>query len=184
MNANEVIANRAIQIMGGEVGTRDPVHPNDHVNMGQSSNDVIPTAVHVATLVAIEQQLLPALQVLQQGLESKAAEFDDVFKAGRTHLQDATPIRLGQEFGGYASQVAHGISRLQKLRDSLGELAIGGTAVGTGCAVPRGRQSLRGAVGSRRGRGNQRGAQDHRLQPDEDRQRHQVAGLRPPDRPR
>ncbi len=136
MNANEVIANRAIQIMGGEVGTRDPVHPNDHVNMGQSSNDVIPTAVHVATLVAIEQQLLPALQVLQQGLESKAAEFDDVFKAGRTHLQDATPIRLGQEFGGYASQVAHGISRLQKLRDSLGELAIGGTAVGTGINTP------------------------------------------------
>ncbi len=132
MNANEVIANRAIQLLGGEVGSRDPVHPNDHVNLGQSSNDVIPTAVHVAALVAIEEELLPALQTLHDALERKAEEFDDVPKAGRTHLQDATPIRLGQEFGGYASQVAHGIARLKGLRAALGELAIGGTAVGTG----------------------------------------------------
>ncbi len=132
MNANEVIANRAIQLMGGEVGSRDPVHPNDHVNIGQSSNDAIPTAVHVSALVAIEQELIPALQHLQAALEAKADAFDDVMKAGRTHLMDATPVRLGQEFSGYASQVEHGIERLRRLRDSLGELAIGGTAVGTG----------------------------------------------------
>jgi fumarate hydratase class II len=132
MNANEVISNRAIQILGGEVGSKKPVHPNDHVNMGQSSNDVIPTAVHVSALVAIEAELLPALQHLQGTLEAKAAEFDEVFKAGRTHLQDATPIRLGQEFGGFASQVAHGVRRVEGCRESLRELAIGGTAVGTG----------------------------------------------------
>jgi fumarate hydratase class II len=132
MNANEVLANRAIQILGGEVGSKSPLHPNDHVNMGQSSNDVIPTAVHVSALVAIENELLPALRHLQQELERKATEFDDVPKAGRTHLQDATPIRLGQEFGGYASQVEHGVRRVEAARESLRELAIGGTAVGTG----------------------------------------------------
>ncbi len=132
MNANEVIANRAIQILGGEVGSRDPVHPNDHVNLGQSSNDVIPTAVHVSALVAIERELLPALRTLRDALEAKAAEFDGVAKAGRTHLQDATPIRLGQEFGGYASQISHGIRRVEGVRPHLAELAIGGTAVGTG----------------------------------------------------
>jgi len=132
MNANEVIANRAIQILGGEVGSKDPVHPNDHVNMGQSSNDVIPTAVHVSALFAVEGELLPALAHLQAALEAKAGEFDGVYKAGRTHLQDATPMRLGQEFGGYASQVAHGVRRVQNARESLRELAIGGTAVGTG----------------------------------------------------
>jgi fumarate hydratase, class II len=132
MNANEVIANRAIQLLGGEVGSKDPVHPNDHVNLGQSSNDVIPTAIHVAALVAIEEELIPALQILFDALDSKEEAFDDIPKAGRTHLQDATPIRLGQEFGGYASQVAHSIARLKGLRAPLGELAIGGTAVGTG----------------------------------------------------
>ena len=132
MNANEVIANRAIQLVGGEVGSRIPVHPNDHVNMGQSSNDVIPTALHVSALVAIERELLPALCVLHDALTDKAEEFDDVVKAARTHLQDATPIRLGQEFGGYASQVANGIRRVESARESLSELAIGGTAVGTG----------------------------------------------------
>ncbi len=132
MNANEVIANRAIQILGGEVGSREPVHPNDHVNMGQSSNDVIPTAVHVSALVAIEHELLPALELLRGALADKAREFDGIPKAGRTHLQDATPVRLGQEFGGYASQLEHGIVRLNSVRESLGELAIGGTAVGTG----------------------------------------------------
>lgn len=132
MNANEVIANRAIQLLGGEVGSREPVHPNDHVNLGQSSNDVIPTATHVAAVVAIERELLPALAALEAALREKAEEFDAIPKAGRTHLQDATPIRLGQEFGGYASQVAHGIARVERARPSLLELAIGGTAVGTG----------------------------------------------------
>ncbi len=132
MNANEVIANRANLILGGEVGTKKPVHPNDHVNMGQSSNDVIPTAVHVSALFAVEGELLPALTHLQTALEAKADEFDGVYKAGRTHLQDATPMRLGQEFGGYASQVAHGVRRVENATESLRELAIGGTAVGTG----------------------------------------------------
>jgi len=132
MNANEVLANRAIQLLGGEVGSKRPVHPNDHVNMGQSSNDVIPTAIHVAVLTAIEQNLLPALEHLRETLREKAARFDGLPKAGRTHLQDATPIRLGQEFGGYASQVDHGMRRILGTRESLRELAIGGTAVGTG----------------------------------------------------
>ncbi len=132
MNANEVLSNRAIQLLGGEVGSKVPVHPNDHVNMGQSSNDVIPTALHVAALTAIEEDLLPALEHLREALASKADEFDAIPKAGRTHLQDATPIRLGQEFGGYASQIEHGIRRLVNTRQSLSELAIGGTAVGTG----------------------------------------------------
>ena len=132
MNANEVISNRANQILGGEVGSKSPVHPNDHVNMGQSSNDVIPTAVHVAALTALDSELLPALAHLRDALGAKAEEFDGIYKAGRTHLQDATPIRLGQEFGGYASQIAHGIRRVEMSRESLRELAIGGTAVGTG----------------------------------------------------
>ena len=132
MNANEVIANRAIQMLGGHVGDKKPVHPNDHVNMGQSSNDVIPTAMHVAVLDSIEHRLIPALRKLQKALNLKAGEFDSVVKIGRTHLQDATPVRLGQEFGGYARQVRLGISRLEKLRETLGELPLGGTAVGTG----------------------------------------------------
>ncbi len=131
MNANEVIANRATQILGGAIGTRE-VHPNDHVNMGQSSNDVIPTAMHVAARVAIEQELIPALERLRDALQAKAADFDDVIKSGRTHLMDATPVRLGQEFGGYASQIAHGIRRLREASEDLAELALGGTAVGTG----------------------------------------------------
>lgn len=132
MNTNEVISNRAIQILGGVVGSKTPVHPNDHVNMGQSSNDVIPTAMHVAALETIERSLMPALKKLQSALEAKAKEFDSIVKIGRTHLQDATPVRLGQEFGGYARQVELGIRRLEKLRDTLGELPLGGTAVGTG----------------------------------------------------
>ncbi len=132
MNANEVISNRANVLLGGEVGSKKPVHPNDHVNMGQSSNDVIPTAVHVSALFAVEGELLPALAHLGEALKAKATEFDGVYKAGRTHLQDATPMRLGQEFSGYASQVAHGIRRVGLARESLRELAIGGTAVGTG----------------------------------------------------
>jgi fumarate hydratase class II len=132
MNANEVIANRAIQLLGGAVGSKKPVHPNDHVNMGQSSNDVIPAAIHVAALEALERALIPALRRLQLALEEKAREFDPIVKIGRTHLQDATPVRLGQEFGGYARQIELGIHRLEKLRDTLSELPLGGTAVGTG----------------------------------------------------
>jgi len=131
MNANEVIANRATEIYGGELGTRE-IHPNDHVNYGQSSNDVIPTAMHVASLEAVEKDLLPALDSLREALESKEAEFDGVVKTGRTHLQDATPIRLGQEFSGYRTQVEKGLGRLDHVRDHLSELALGGTAVGTG----------------------------------------------------
>ncbi len=131
MNANEVIANRATQILGGEIGSNE-VHPNDHVNMGQSSNDVIPTAAHVSACAAITLDLLPALRRLQAALAAKASEFADVVKTGRTHLQDATPVTLGQEFGGYASQVGHGIRRVENSLPHLTELALGGTAVGTG----------------------------------------------------
>jgi fumarate hydratase class II len=132
MNTNEVLSNRAIQMLGGVVGSKNPVHPNDHVNMGQSSNDVIPAAMHVAALEAIERSLVPALKKLQTALAAKAGEFDSIVKIGRTHLQDATPVRLGQEFGGYARQVELGVRRLEKLRESLSELPLGGTAVGTG----------------------------------------------------
>ena len=132
MNANEVISNRAIQILGGEIGSKEPVHPNDHVNQGQSSNDVIPTAIHLAALISIKEELLPALYKLRGALEDKSREFDDVVKVGRTHLQDATPIRLGQEFTGYAGQIKRGIERVEKAQQDLTEVALGGTAVGTG----------------------------------------------------
>jgi fumarate hydratase, class II len=132
MNANEVIANRAIQQLGGVPGSKTPVHPNDHVNMCQSSNDVIPTAMHVAALESIEQALIPALRTLHRELAAKAREFEAVVKIGRTHLQDATPVRLGQEFGGYARQIELAIQRLEGLRANLSELPLGGTAVGTG----------------------------------------------------
>ncbi len=131
MNANEVIANRAAELMGEEVGDR-VVHPNDHVNYGQSSNDVIPTAMHVASLEAAAKDLVPALETLRDALSRKEEEFDGVVKTGRTHLQDATPVRLGQEFGGYRTQVEKGIKRVEDVQDRLGELALGGTAVGTG----------------------------------------------------
>ena len=131
MNANEIIANRAMELAGGTRGSR-LIHPNDHVNMCQSSNDVIPTAIHVAALERINAHLLPALRALLNALAAKAREFDAVMKIGRTHLMDATPIRLGQEFSGYARQVELGIRRVESTRASLAELALGGTAVGTG----------------------------------------------------
>ena len=131
MNANEVIANRANELLGGSRGSR-LVHPNDQVNFGQSSNDVIPTAIHLAALASIEHDLIPALQGLQQALQQKADEFMPVIKTGRTHLQDATPIRLGQEFLGYAGQVERGIARMRHAQSELSEVALGGTAVGTG----------------------------------------------------
>jgi fumarate hydratase class II len=131
MNANEVIANRATELLGGKHGDK-LVHPNDHVNCGQSSNDVIPSAIHLAALEGIEFKLCPVLNELHGMLAEKAAQFDDIIKIGRTHLQDATPIRLGQEFSGYASQIEHGLARLKNVRPHLCELALGGTAVGTG----------------------------------------------------
>jgi len=131
MNANEVIANRAAELLGESVGDR-AVHPNDHVNYGQSSNDVIPTAMHVSALEALRKDLVPALETLRDELEAKEAAFDGVVKTGRTHLQDATPVRLGQEFAGYRTQVEKGIVRADDAADHLSELALGGTAVGTG----------------------------------------------------
>nr|BBH89740.1 class II fumarate hydratase [Thermosporothrix sp. COM3] len=131
MNANEVIANRASELLGGSRGSRK-VHPNDHVNFGQSSNDVIPSSIHVSALVSIEQQLIPALEELNAAMQEKADAFMDVVKTGRTHLQDATPIRLGQEFLGYAGQAERGIARLRHAQQELSEIALGGTAVGTG----------------------------------------------------
>ena len=132
MNANEVIANRSAEIMGAEKGSRGLVHPNDHVNMGQSSNDVIPTAIHITAAALIAHSLIPAIQKLGTVLREKSVEFYDIIKTGRTHLQDATPIRLGQEFDGYAGQSDRAISRLQHALSELCEVAIGGTAVGTG----------------------------------------------------
>jgi fumarate hydratase class II len=132
MNANEVIGNRASEIMGGQIGSREPVHPNDHVNKGQSSNDIIPTAIHVAAAIALTKSLVPALEALQKSLHKKAVEFDSIIKIGRTHLQDATPIRLGQEFSGYAAMLQNGIGRIKQATKAVSRLAQGGTAVGTG----------------------------------------------------
>ena len=132
MNVNEVIAGRANEIMTGNIGGKSPVHPNDHVNLGQSSNDVIPSAIHIAALVLIRQELLPSLKKLCQSLQKKSHEFAGIAKIGRTHLQDAVPVTLGQEFSGYARQVELGIERLRSIEPRLAELALGGTAVGTG----------------------------------------------------
>ncbi len=132
MNANEVIANRSMEILGGKLGDRHLVHPNDHVNFGMSSNDCIPTAIHIAALIEIKEKLKPALEKLQASLKAKSAEFMPVIKTGRTHLQDATPIRLGQEFSGYAGQVERAVERLDYSTSRLSEVALGGTAVGTG----------------------------------------------------
>lgn len=132
MNANELIANRANEILGGRKGIYQPIHPNDHVNLGQSSNDVFPSCIHIASMLLLRERLLPALEGLQKALKKKEKEFHPVLKIGRTHLQDATPIRLGQEFGGYAQQVSSGIRRIRNAIESVAELPLGGTAVGTG----------------------------------------------------
>jgi fumarate hydratase, class II len=132
MNANEVIANRAAEKLGKEKGSREAVHPNDHVNMCQSSNDVIPTAIHVSALQQVCSELLPAMEHLVQALTKKSVEFDGIIKSGRTHLQDATPVRLGQEFGGYARQISLGSKRVRSALETVSEVALGGTAVGTG----------------------------------------------------
>jgi fumarate hydratase class II len=138
MNANEVIGNRAIELLGGTLGSKAPVHPNDHVNAGQSSNDVIPTATHVAALLGLRDDLLPALEKLRASLARKADELADVVKTGRTHLMDAAPVTLGQELSGYAAQIAAGIRRVRAVVPELEELALGGTAVGTGLNAPEG----------------------------------------------
>jgi fumarate hydratase class II len=137
MNVNEVIANRASEIRGGDLGSK-LVHPNDHVNAGQSSNDVIPTAIHIAAVAVFREDLIPSLRGLAEALGAKAQEFDPIVKSGRTHLMDATPVRLGQEFSGYATQVRKGIDRIAKVTPELEELALGGTAVGTGINAPPG----------------------------------------------
>ncbi len=138
MNANEVISNRAIEMLGGEMGSKKPVHPNDHVNMSQSSNDTYPTAMHIAAAEHVVHHLLPALKHLHAALDAKAKAFDHIIKIGRTHTQDATPLTLGQEFSGYAAQVASSIKRIEITLPGLYELAQGGTAVGTGLNAPIG----------------------------------------------
>ena len=132
MNTNEVVASRANELVGEARGGKRPIHPNDHVNRGQSSNDVIPTAIHVSGMELLVKSLTPALEYLHSALMAKAAEFDSVLKIGRTHLQDAVPVRLGQEFSGYAGQVAHALQRVKAAEARLSQLAIGGTAIGTG----------------------------------------------------
>ncbi|MEP3333845.1 class II fumarate hydratase [Sedimentitalea sp.] len=138
MNSNEVIANRAIEILGGVIGSKDPVHPNDHCNMGQSSNDTFPTAMHIATAMSVRDVLMPGLEKLAAGLEAKAEQFKDIIKIGRTHTQDATPLTLGQEFSGYAHQIRQGMARVNAALPGIYELAQGGTAVGTGLNTKHG----------------------------------------------
>jgi fumarate hydratase class II len=138
MNVNEVVSNRAIEMAGGELGSKSPVHPNDHVNMSQSSNDTFPTAMHIAAAMAIVQRLIPGVTELRDALAARATEFADIVKIGRTHLQDAVPLTLGQEFGGYVAQLDADLARLEATLPGLYELAIGGTAVGTGLNAPEG----------------------------------------------
>ena len=198
-NANEVISNRSCQLDGKAIGARDPVHPNDHVNMGQSSNDVIPSAIHVSAAEELKNNLLPALERLQTELDAKAKEFWDIIKIGRTHLMDATPVRLGQGFGGYAQQIAYARERAERAIDVLRELALGGTAVGTGlnrhpdfpAKVMRHLQQRTGIEfreatnhfeaqgGEGCGRGSERSPEDDRGQPLQDRERHSLARQRP-----
>ena len=171
MNANEVIANRAIEMLGGEKGSKKPVHPNDHVNNGQSSNDSFPTAMHIAAVEQVHHELLPALEHLHAALDAKAKEFADIVKIGRTHLQDATPLTLGQEFSGYVAQLDYGIERVKATLPRLYELALGGTAVGTGLNAQPGFAELF----AEERRGDHRPALRHRAQ--------QVRGAGRPRRP-
>ena len=142
MNVNEVIANRAIELAGGQIGSKSPVHPNDHVNMSQSTNDTIPTSMHIASALSLKRHLLPELSALQKELERKAVEFAAIVKIGRTHLQDATPLTLGQEFSGFAAQIEMAREAIENTTDHLYELAIGGTAVGTGLNTKQGYDRL------------------------------------------
>jgi fumarate hydratase class II len=142
MNVNEVIANRANEILGSPLGTKSPVHPNDHVNMGQSTNDTVPTSIHIAAVISIRENLLPALLQLETSLHEKSETFSDIVKIGRTHLQDATPLTLGQEFSGYAAQINQSRTAIEAALPELQQLAIGGTAVGTGLNTPQGFDKL------------------------------------------
>ena len=197
-NANEVISNRCCQLAGKEIGARDPVHPNDHVNMGQSSNDVIPSAIHISAAEELKNCLLPELEKLQSALEAKAKEFWEIIKIGRTHLMDATPVRLGQGFGGYAQQIAYARERTQKAIDGFAgtgagrhrrrdrfEPASGFSREGDAPSraahrdrVSRSEQSFRGARRERRGRGSERALEDDRGQPVQDRERPPLAEQR------
>ena len=136
MNVNEVISNRAIQLAGGKLGSKDPVHPNDDVNMSQSSNDTFPTAMHIATVLSFDRHLIPAVSALRDAVWAKAREWVDVVKIGRTHLQDATPLTVGQEWSGYATQLEDALAQVKHSMQALYQLAIGGTAVGTGLNAP------------------------------------------------
>src|SRR5262249_20089013 len=138
MNANEVISNRAIELAGGKMGSKDPVHPNDHVNLSQSSNDTFPAAMHVAAADAVVRRVLPPVKALRDALDAKGCEFADIVKIGRTHLQDAVPLTLGQEFSGYVAQLDADLKRIEGVLPGLYELALGGTAVGTGLNAPPG----------------------------------------------
>ncbi len=138
MNVNEVISNYAIKLSGGNLGSKDPIHPNDDVNCSQSSNDTFPTAMHIAAYLKIEKELIPSLSLFESELSKKAQEFMKIVKIGRTHMMDATPVTLGQEFSGYASQISHGIQTIKNALKHLGEIALGGTAVGTGINTPKG----------------------------------------------
>ena len=198
MNANEVISNRAIQLLGGVMGSKKPVHPNDHVNMSQSSNDTYPTAMHVACAEEVQHKLLPGLRKLHEALVAKQRAFEHIIKIGRTHTQDATPLTLGQEFSGYATQVANAITRIEMTLPGLRELAQGGTAVGTGLnapvgfaekvaeriaaitglAVRDGTEQVRGACGARCDAVLARGDQHRGCGSVQDRQRHPPARQR------
>ncbi|MCD9586313.1 class II fumarate hydratase [Streptomyces malaysiensis subsp. malaysiensis] len=136
MNTNEVISNRAIQLVGGELGSKTPIHPNDHVNMGQSSNDTFPTAMHIAAVQTVHERLLPSVRALRRAIEAKVDQWHDVVKIGRTHLEDAVPLTVGQQWSGYAHQLAQGAGRVARCAEGLHELAAGGTAVGTGLNAP------------------------------------------------
>ena len=197
MNANEVISNRAIEMAGGVLGSKKPIHPNDDVNMSQSSNDTFPTAMHIAAAEEVTHDLLPSVRKLRDALARKAKEFADIVKIGRTHLMDAVPLTLGQEFSGYVAQLDYDLKRIEAALPDLLELAIGGTAVGTGLnthpefaervaakiaeldrpAVQVGAEQVRRAGGARRAGGGFRSAQDARGLADEDRQRHPLDGL-------
>ena len=138
MNANEVIANRAIELLGGKIGSKNPIHPNDHCNMGQSSNDTFPTAMHISAAVTVHNLLIPNLRILEDSLNKKVQTFNHIIKIGRTHTQDATPLTLGQEFSGYTQQVSQGIKRIENGLQNIYALAQGGTAVGTGLNTEKG----------------------------------------------
>ena len=198
MNVNEVIANRAIEMAGGVMGSKKPVHPNDDVNKSQSSNDTFPTAMHIAAVSEIEERLLPEVKKLRDVLDGKARAFADIVKIGRTHLQDAVPLTLGQEISGWVSQLDHGIAHVRQALPHLLELAIGGTAVGTGLnthpeyavrvakrdrrddgpSVRLGAEQVRGARGARRARVRLRRAPHARRLAHEDRERRALARLR------